>query len=114
MGEHKRPKPSSEEVHKLATAITEQATDEGKVVALGAAAFVKMVVPPDASPGQRNDMRTAFIAGADFLFASIMAVMDAGTEPTAKDLARMELIHAELDAFRKEFTTRFKAPERPQ
>jgi hypothetical protein len=113
MGEHKRGRTRSE-IEAIASSLTTAATDKGEIVALGAAAFLKIVLPPDCPPAQIRDMRMAFIAGADFLFASIMNVMEAGTEPTAKDLERMSRIHDELERFRKEFTTRHPAPERPQ
>jgi len=110
MGEHKRNKA----IEEAATKLTAGATDEGRIVELGAIAFLGFVLPNGASPVQLREMRMAFIAGADFLFTSIMNVMEAGTEPTPKDLERMSRIHDELERFRKEFTTRHPAPERPQ
>jgi hypothetical protein len=47
-------------------------------------------------------MRLAFMAGAQHLFASIMAFLDPGTEETDADLRRMGLIADELEAFGKE------------
>jgi hypothetical protein len=112
MGEHKLR--SKDEIERLAKGITELATDDGQIIALGALAFIKYVVPADAQPEQIRDMRNAFIAGADFLFTSIMNILEPGAEPTEKDLDRMNRINDELLRFRKEMTMLHMAPERKQ
>jgi hypothetical protein len=50
-------------------------------------------------PVQRQDMRRAFFAGAAAFNHLIMANADAGDEPTDNDMALMEALQAELDAF---------------
>jgi hypothetical protein len=44
--------------------------------------------------------------GAHHLFTSIMTILEPGTEPTAKDLKRMDLIDKELRGFRGELEAR--------
>jgi hypothetical protein len=64
------------------------------------------VIPRDAPEVQINEMRLAFMAGAQHLFASITATQDPGDEPTDDDLRRMDLISAELNAFVDELEAR--------
>ena len=73
------------------------ATDQGRLIELGFVAFSRYVIPKDASPTQRREMMIAFMAGAQHLFGSIMGILDPGTEPTEKDLRRMDLIAREME-----------------
>jgi hypothetical protein len=61
----------------------------------GFAAFM-ILVAPTAQPQTVALLRLAYMAGAQHLFASIMGMMDPGTEPTPADLRRMDLISDEL------------------
>ena len=71
----------------------------GKVVEGGFAAYkVVMDLPPDQVVGARF----AYMTGAQHLFASMMAIMDAGEEITPGDLMGMDKINKELEAFVKE------------
>lgn len=72
---------------------------EGKLIEAGWIGLRLAAIPLDASKDQLDDMRTAFFAGAQHLFGSIMHVLDPGDEPTEADLERMSKIHDELDAF---------------
>ncbi len=54
-------------------------------------------------------MRTAFFAGAQHLFGSIMGMMEADEEPTVTDLARMDNIEKELATFIAQFQARHHA-----
>lgn len=56
-------------------------------------------LPMEADWAQVRDMREAFFGGALYLFAALIERLDQGDtdEPSARDLARMEAIHAELD-----------------
>ena len=80
--------------------LTKDLTDKGKLIEAGFAAFAHFVIPKDAPAIQVSEMRLAFMAGADHLFSSIISIMDAGEEPTDADLQRMDLINAELAAWR--------------
>ena len=64
--------------------------------------YRQMVVPADASPVQIDETRRAFYAGAAVLFHTIMRVLDPSDEPTEADLANMDDISRELDAFGQE------------
>jgi hypothetical protein len=76
--------------------------DEGKLIELGWVSLLLLAVPADAPPVQIREMRNAFMAGAQHLFASITGILDPEDEPTDADLRRMDLIAAELEAFRQE------------
>lgn len=82
--------------------LTEHLTDNGKIIEGGWLGLRLAAIPPNASDIQVREMRKAFFAGAQHLFASIMSILDPGSEPTEKDLQRMTLIHEELAAFVKE------------
>jgi hypothetical protein len=97
------------DAQKLAAALTKKLVDDGMIIEGGFASLRILSIPPDASDIQVHDMRMAFFAGAHHLFASIMSVLDAGTEPTDADLRRIDLISAELDRFIEVF----KAERRP-
>lgn len=73
-------------------------TDRGLLIEAGWVAL-RFATLQDAPEIQVREMRKAFFAGAQHLFASITGVMDDGEEPTADDLRRMEMIHVELEAF---------------
>jgi hypothetical protein len=90
-------------VQEVSQELAEGLADAGKIIEGGFAGFRMMVIPSEAPPIQVNEMRMAFFAGAQHLFASIMAVMDTDREPTPRDLHRMSMIHEELEAFRKDF-----------
>lgn len=78
--------------------------DKGKIVEGGWAAYVATSGLETAPDIQRKEMRKAYMLGAQHLFASIMGILDPGAEPTEKDLKRMDLIHNELEAFRRSLT----------
>ena len=80
--------------------------DEGTLIEAGWIGMRLACVPEDASEVQISEMRMAFFAGAQHLFSSMMQIMDADEEPTAKDLKRMDQIDAELRRFASEFELR--------
>lgn len=88
-------------------AVMEQVTrgliDEGKLIEAGWVGLRMMAVPKDASERQIVDMRSAFFAGAQHLYASIMTMLDPDAEPTKADERRMEAIDAELKKFIREY-----------
>lgn len=79
--------------------LSRQLADEGKLIEAGWIALRVTTGLESAPKRQLEDMRTAYYAGAQHLFASIMAVMDEDREPTDDDMRRMDLINAELEAW---------------
>ena len=63
--------------------------------------FNREVIPSDAGPIQREEMRRAFYAGAQAAFRGILAMLDPGSEPTKKDIANMDALDKELRDFVK-------------
>jgi hypothetical protein len=86
--------------------LTKRLVDEGKLIEAGWVSLRIHTLPLDAPPVQLENMRNAFMAGAQHLFASIMTVLDPGAEPTEADLSRMDVIHRELETFGKELELR--------
>lgn len=88
----------------LAAELSKQFADQGKIIEAGWVGLRALSVPDSAPDIQVREMRGAFFAGAQHLFASIMTILDPeGEEPTENDMRRMSLIHAELQAYLAEF-----------
>lgn len=84
--------------------------DKGKLIESGWVGLRLAAIPEEAGKLQLEEMRNAFFAGAQHLFASIMDVLDDDREPTAADLARMGLIQSELDVFIRDFSKKHDLP----
>jgi hypothetical protein len=84
-----------EELEKL----SRELADAGKLIEAGWVGLRHAVIPPDAPDFQVSDMRYAYMMGAQHLFASIMTMLEPGGDATTADLRRLDLLHAELDAF---------------
>ncbi len=82
--------------------LTKQLADQGKLIEAGWVALRLQAIPSNAPALQLREMRMAFMAGAQHLFASMIGMLDPGTDETPDDMKRMDLIHAELEAFRAE------------
>lgn len=85
----------------LADRLTKEFVDQGKIIEAGWVGLRLMLCLENAPEAQQREMRKAFMAGAQHLFASVMVMLDPGSEATERDLMRMELIHQELEAFRR-------------
>jgi hypothetical protein len=97
-----------EAIGKVADKIAGHFVDRGRIIELGFAAMIEQSYPgwKTMSAEQRDQLRTAFFAGAQHLFGSIMGMLEPGTEPTEKDLRRMDMIAHELSAFIEEYKQR--------
>lgn len=85
-------------------------TDKGKLMEAGWISLRIAAVDPAASQAQLDEMRMAFFAGAQHLFASILTVLEPGADPTEADLKRMSLIDVEL----REFVVQFGSARMPK
>jgi hypothetical protein len=88
--------------------LTKQLADEGRLIEAGWVAFRLMVMSPNAPAIQIDECRMAYMAGSQHLWASVMAMLDPGEEPTDADLSKMDLINKELEAFTREMEQRVK------
>jgi hypothetical protein len=77
--------------------------DDGKLIEAGWIGLRLAAIDPEAPDIQLREMRNAFFAGAQHLFAAINDVLDEDSEPTVDDLYRMTKIDAELRTFAVEF-----------
>jgi hypothetical protein len=82
--------------------LSRRLADDGKLIEAGWISLRVQTLPLDAPAVQLQNMRMAFMAGAQHLFASILTILEPGAEATDADLGRMELIHQELEAYRQE------------
>jgi hypothetical protein len=98
-------------VARVAQEVSKHLANDGKLIEAGWVIMQTMIMPPDASQAQIDDMRMAYMAGAQHLFSSMISIMDPGEEPTDADLNRMDLIHRELEAWRKEMELRTQRAE---
>ena len=81
---------------------TKRLADEGKLIEAGWISLRLHAIPPNAPASQLHEMRLAFMAGAQYLFASMIGMLDPEPSETPDDMKRMDLINQELDAFRGE------------
>ncbi len=87
---------------KAANELARKAADRGQLIELGWVAFRRLVLAEDASGARLAEMRLAYRAGAQHLFATIIGIMDQGHDPTAADLHRMDLLAGEAAEIEKE------------
>lgn len=80
-------------------------TDQGLLIEAGWISLRSLAFAT-ASTAELEQLRNAFFAGAQHLLASIIFILEPGTEPTEADLARMDHIDAELKAFIELFMAR--------
>jgi hypothetical protein len=86
--------------------LSRELTDNGKLIEAGWVGLRIACELEDAPAIQLEEMRNAFFAGAQHLFSSIMTILEPESEPTERDLERMELIDRELREFINDFTIR--------
>lgn len=77
---------------------TKDLVDKGQLLEAGWVALRHMTLQ-DAPEIQIREMRKAYFAGAQHLWASLFGFMEDGEEPTPNDLRRMEMVQVELEAF---------------
>jgi hypothetical protein len=99
-------------VRELHDKIVKKLTDEGHLLEAGFVLFAAMAIPDDAPESQTDDMRLAFMAGAQHLFGSMMGMLDPGAEPSDAELRRMDAIHEELKRYGQKIKDRISAKER--
>jgi hypothetical protein len=90
--------------------LSRKLADEGKLIEAGWVALRVQAIPLNAPAVQLQEMRMAFMAGAQHLFASMLGILDPGLEETPDDMRRMDLIHKELAAFEQELRLRMTKP----
>jgi hypothetical protein len=90
--------------------LSRRLADEGKLIEAGWVALRIQTIPLNAPEVQLQEMRMAYMAGAQHLFSSIMTILEPGQDETEADLTRMDLIHKELEVFRKELELRASRP----
>jgi hypothetical protein len=101
MGESKRRR-----IERAADELTKELSNKGKLIEAGFAAFASFVISKDAPATQLDEMRIAFMAGAEHVWSSVMNMLDPGEEPTDADLRRMDLIQKEIDEWRIKLSDR--------
>lgn len=96
---------------KYLEALTRRLADEGKLIEAGWVGMRMVAIPLDAPAAQLEEMRLAYMAGAQHLWGSIMTMLDPDIEETEDDMRRMELISKELQAFVKEMELKIARPK---
>jgi hypothetical protein len=90
--------------------LSRKLADDGKLIEAGWVALRILAIPHNAPAIQLQEMRLAFMAGAQHLFSSIMTILDPGLEETEADMTRMALIDKELEVFAEELKLRVGKP----
>lgn len=99
MGESKRRADAATPYERAMQELTRKLVDDGKLIEAGWVSLRKVFLPPNTPDHQVNDMRKAFMAGAQHAWSSLLTMLEEGEDPTTADLSRMGKIQAELDAF---------------
>lgn len=71
----------------------------GELIAERYSEYVTLCVDPRAGDVQRAETRRAFYAGARCLLSTLLAILKDGQDVTAEDVAPIEALHQELQAF---------------
>jgi hypothetical protein len=87
--------------------LSKRLADEGRLIEAGFVALRLRGIAPNAPAIQLQEMRLAYMAGAQHLFSSIMSILEPGTEPTDADMRRMDLIAKELEEYAAELRLRY-------
>jgi len=90
---------SREELAAFASRLTKELADQGRIVEGGWAGFKVLIYPEDVPQEQLDELRTAFFAGAQHLFASLLMVITDDDKVEEIDLRRMDRVHKELQEF---------------
>ena len=85
--------------------------DKGLYVEAGWKMFEELSLPDHASEDQRHDMRIAFYAGCQHLWAGLFACLEDGDDPTDTECSRMSKVFEELEKFTEEFKLHFSKTE---
>lgn len=90
--------------------VTRAAADGGSLIELGWAAHCAVFpISVQCQPMMMQQLKTAYYAGAQHLYASIMgAALDPGRDETDGDLRRMAEIDAELNRWAAQMGETFK------
>lgn len=97
---------------KLLEQMAKRFADDGKLIEIGWLLLRQNVLDANCPPIQIQEMRLAFMAGAQHLFACIISILDPNenTETADVDVNCIILIAKELEAFKQELETRFAKP----
>jgi hypothetical protein len=90
--------------------LSRKLADDGKLIEAGWVSLRLHAIPLNAPAVQLEEMRMAFMAGAQHLFSSIISILEPGQDETQADLRRMDLIDQELRTFAQELELRIGKP----
>jgi hypothetical protein len=93
-------------IQTMAEKHTRSLAEQGKLIEAGWQTYrlLCLKTPPHES---RDDLREAFLAGAEHAFSSMITMLDPGQDETEGDLRRMDRLHAELEPIRKTLTLKY-------
>lgn len=77
-----------------------------KLILEGWNSYRRDVMPKDCGPVQVEETRRAFYGGAVHLFHSLNTILDADSEPTAKDLMQVSAIQQEFEDYARDLLTK--------
>lgn len=104
---------NEKDMKKAVNEVTKQMVDDKMIIEAGWIGFKRLTYPQVlVLPEPQNEqLRTAFFAGAQHLYSSIMTILYPGEEATDNDLNRMEKIADELELFTKKFEFKLMTPQ---
>lgn len=95
------------QIEDIASDLTAELVDRGLLIAGGFEAFRHYVIHKDAPPEQVEEMRWAFMAGAEHVWSSVLNFISGSDEElTEQDMRRLEMVQKELDEWREKIMAR--------
>ena len=91
--------------------ITRDLMSKGRLIEAGWIGFRYAAVPLSAHPVQVEEMRNAFFAGTQHLFASMTGAFDPDGDATADDVNKLYMIRDELNNFMQEYSLKHSVPK---
>lgn len=98
-------------ITEVCSELTRMLVDDGKLIEGGWTTLRMVALPADAPEAQVRELRKAFFLGAHHLWLSLYEIpeQDKGPAASDKEMARLEQIQNELEAFRLEHCTPHRA-----
>jgi hypothetical protein len=94
------------DTREVAERLVRRLADEGLLIEAGWQTYrlLFLKLPPHEP---RDDLKEAYLVGAEHVFASIINMLDPGIEETEADISRMDALHTELEPIRKVLTLKY-------
>lgn len=98
--------PNDGTVRTIAERMARDLADQGRVLEAGWQMYRLLLLKVPAHEA-RDELREAFEAGAEYIFGTLMAMLEPGEMETGNDLRRMHRLNAELQPIRERLKLKY-------